>query len=32
VRIATDPLTCVARGAGQMLEELPLLKKAAIPS
>jgi rod shape-determining protein MreB len=32
VRVAADPLTCVARGAGQMLEELPLLKKAAIPS
>ena len=32
VTVAADPLTCAARGAGQMLEELVLLKKAAIPS
>jgi len=32
VTIATDPLACAARGAGQMLEELALLKKAALPS
>jgi rod shape-determining protein MreB len=32
VRVADHPLTCVARGAGQLLEELPLLKKAALPS
>jgi len=32
VRVADDPLTCAARGAGQLLEELDLLKKAAIPS
>ena len=32
VTIADDPLRCVARGVGQMLEDLPLLKKVAIPS
>jgi len=32
VTVAADPLTCAARGAGQMLEKLALLKKAAIPS
>jgi len=30
VTIADDPLTCAARGAGRMLEDLPLLKKVAI--
>jgi rod shape-determining protein MreB len=30
VTIAEEPLTCAARGAGQMLEELALLKKVAI--
>ena len=30
VTVAESPLTCAARGAGQMLEELPLLKKVAI--
>jgi rod shape-determining protein MreB len=32
VTVAADPLTCAARGAGQMLDELALLKKAAIAS
>jgi rod shape-determining protein MreB len=32
VAVANDPLTCVARGVGRMLEDLPLLKKVAIPS
>jgi rod shape-determining protein MreB len=30
VTVADDPLTCVVRGAGRMLEDLPLLKKVAI--
>ena len=30
VTIADNPLTCAARGAGQMLDELALLKKVAI--
>jgi rod shape-determining protein MreB and related proteins len=30
VTIADDPLTCAARGAGRILDELPLLKKVAI--
>jgi rod shape-determining protein MreB len=32
VVIADDPLTCAARGAGRMLDDLALLKKVAIPS
>jgi rod shape-determining protein MreB len=32
VVLADDPLTCAARGAGRMLEDLALLKKVAIPS
>jgi len=32
VTVAEDPLTCVVRGVGQMLEDLPLLRKVAIPS
>jgi rod shape-determining protein MreB len=32
VAIADHPLTCAARGVGKMLEDLPLLKKVAIPS
>ena len=31
VVIAEDPLSCVARGAGRVLEELGLLKKLALP-
>jgi rod shape-determining protein MreB len=30
VAVADDPLTCAVRGAGRMLEDLPLLKKVAI--
>lgn len=30
IRIADDPLTCVVRGAGKMLEELDLLEKVKI--
>jgi len=30
VVLADDPLTCVARGAGRMLEDLALLKKVAL--
>ncbi len=32
VRIADDPLTCVVRGAGQLLENEALLKECALPS
>ena len=32
VAVADHPLTCAARGVGKMLEDLPLLKKVAIPS
>lgn len=32
VRIADDPLTCVARGTGILLENIELLKEIAIPS
>ena len=32
VTIADDPLTCVVRGAGKMLDDIGLLKKVAIPS
>ena len=32
VAVAEDPLTCVVRGVGRMLEDLPLLRKVAIPS
>jgi len=31
VTIADDPLTCVARGAGKVLDELNLLKEVALP-
>src|SRR5262245_7339193 len=31
VRVAEDPLSCVARGAGKALDDLELLKKVAIP-
>jgi rod shape-determining protein MreB len=32
VSIAEDPLSCVARGAGRVLEELGLLRKLALPN
>ena len=32
VVLADDPLTCAARGAGRMLDDLGLLKKVAIRS
>ncbi len=32
VRVADDPLTCAARGAGHALDDLELLKKVAIPA
>ena len=32
VSVADDPLTCVVRGVGKMLDEMALLKKVAIPS
>jgi rod shape-determining protein MreB and related proteins len=31
VVLAEDPLTCAVRGAGRMLEDMPLLKRVAIP-
>ncbi len=32
VRIVDDPLMCVVRGTGMLLEDLPLLARIAIPS
>jgi rod shape-determining protein MreB len=32
VTIAEDPLRCVARGVGRMLDDLPMLRRVAIPS
>ena len=32
VRVADDPLSCAARGAGRALDDLELLKKIAIPA
>jgi len=32
VRVADDPLTCVARGTGALLEDFDLLKEIALPS
>jgi rod shape-determining protein MreB len=32
VRVADDPLTCVVRGAGALLENIPLLKDVTLPS
>jgi rod shape-determining protein MreB len=32
VRVAEDPLSCAARGVGQALDDLALLKKVAIPA
>jgi rod shape-determining protein MreB len=31
VRVADDPLTCAARGAGKALDDLRLLRKVAVP-
>jgi rod shape-determining protein MreB len=31
VRVADDPLSCAALGAGKLLDDLELLKKVAIP-
>jgi len=30
--VAEDPLTCAVRGAGKALDDLPLLRKVAIPA
>jgi rod shape-determining protein MreB and related proteins len=32
VTVAQDPMTCVARGVGRVLDELELLKKVAMPA
>jgi actin-like ATPase involved in cell morphogenesis len=32
VYVAEDPLTCVVRGAGQVLEELDTLRKVVMPT
>ncbi|HET9855159.1 MAG TPA: rod shape-determining protein [Methylomirabilota bacterium] len=32
IRVTEDPLTCVARGAGMILDELGILKRVAIPA
>jgi rod shape-determining protein MreB and related proteins len=32
VRVADDPLSCAARGAGKVLDDVDLLKKVAIPA
>ena len=32
IRVAEDPLTCVARGAGTVLDQLAILKRVAIPA
>jgi rod shape-determining protein MreB len=32
VRVAEDPLSCAARGAGRALDDVELLKKVAIPA
>jgi rod shape-determining protein MreB len=32
IRVADDPLSCAARGAGRALDDLELLKKVAIPA
>ena len=31
-RVSEDPLTCVARGAGMVLDQLDILKRVAIPA
>jgi hypothetical protein len=30
--VTEDPLTCVARGAGSMLDQLGILKRVAVPA
>jgi rod shape-determining protein MreB and related proteins len=32
IRVTEDPLTCVARGAGMILDQLGILKRVAIPA
>jgi rod shape-determining protein MreB len=32
IRVTEDPLTCVARGAGTILDQLGILKRVAIPA
>jgi rod shape-determining protein MreB len=32
IRVTEDPLTCVARGAGTILDQLAILKRVAIPA
>jgi rod shape-determining protein MreB len=32
IRVADDPLTCVVRGAGRLLDDLKLLSRVALPS
>ena len=32
IRVTEDPLTCVARGAGMILDQLSILKRVAIPA
>ena len=32
IRATEDPLTCVARGAGTVLDQLDILKRVAIPA
>ena len=31
VYVAEDPLTCVVRGAGEVLEEIDILRKVEVP-
>ena len=32
ITVGADPLTCVVRGAGQLLDTLDLLRRVAIPT
>lgn len=32
ITISNDPLTCVVRGAGKLLDTLDLLRRVAIPT
>ncbi|HEX7215868.1 MAG TPA: rod shape-determining protein, partial [Methylomirabilota bacterium] len=32
IRVTEAPLTCVARGAGMVLDQLAILKRVAIPA
>jgi len=32
IRVSDDPLTCVVRGAGALLDDLKLLSRVALPS